>query len=219
MSSDRLPSLGALFVVSAPSGGGKTSLSRAAVKRLATLDVRAEISVSYTTRTRRPGEEHGRHYHFVDDAEFLRMVADGEFLEHAEVFGRRYGTGRAQTAALLDEDCDVVLDIDWQGAAQVRAAADAAGGPEVVSVFILPPSLKTLEMRLHARAQDEVDTVRKRMAAARAEMAHFSDYDHLIINDDFDRALNELVSLFVARRLKRPLQQRRYRGLIDGLLG
>jgi guanylate kinase len=204
---------GALFIVSAPSGGGKTTLTRAAIGRLATRGIRAEISVSYTTRAPRPGEQDGVHYHFVDEARFVSMIAAGEFLEHAEVFGRRYGTGRQRTQELLERGCDVILDIDWQGARQVRVQA-----PDAISVFVLPPSLDELERRLRVRAQDDEVTVRKRMAAARDEMVHYVEYDYLIVNEDFERALEELTALFLARRLVRPQQARQYGGLIDSLL-
>jgi guanylate kinase len=207
---------GALFVVSAPSGGGKTSLTRAALGRLAERGVHAEISVSYTTRAPRAGEQEGVHYHFIDDAEFVAMIERSEFLEHANVFGRRYGTGRKRTETLLGGGCDVILDIDWQGARQVRAQTNA--DTQAISIFILPPSLEELERRLRARAQDDEATVRKRMAAAQAEMSHYAEYDYLIVNDNFDRALDELVALFLTRRLARPLQAQRHAALIESLL-
>lgn len=204
---------GCMFIVSAPSGGGKTSLTRQAVERLRALQLRVELSVSYTTRKARPGEQDGTHYHFVDEGRFAAMLDGGEFLEHADVFGRRYGTGRQRTEAMLEQGCDLILDIDWQGARQVRALV-----PEAVSIFILPPSLEELERRLRTRAQDDDATVNRRMAAARAEMSHYAEYDYLIINDDFERAMQQLMSLFLARRLSRPLQSARYAGLIDSLL-
>jgi guanylate kinase len=207
------PTGGGLFIVSAPSGGGKTSLTRTALQRLAALGLRAEISVSYTTRAPRSGEQDGVHYHFVDQPRFLAMIDAGEFLEHAEVFGRRYGTGRQRTQDLLAQDCDVILDIDWQGARQVRAQM-----PGALSVFILPPSLAELERRLRGRGQDDEATVQKRMAAARAEMSHYAEYDYLIVNDDFERALGQLVALFEARRLNRQAQSARHEALIDSLL-
>jgi guanylate kinase len=206
-------SRGGLFIVSAPSGGGKTSLTRTALERLRVLGLRTEISVSYTTRAPRPGEQDGVHYHFVDEDRFLAMIAAGDFLEHAEVFGRRYGTGRSRTLDLLAQDCDVILDIDWQGARQVRTQM-----PEVVSVFILPPSLEELERRLRGRGQDDEATVRKRMAAAQAETSHYAEYDYLIVNDDFERALGDLLSVFRTRRLGRPAQAARYGDLLASLL-
>lgn len=204
---------GGLFIVSAPSGGGKTSLTRTALERLGDLGLRTEISVSYTTRAPRPGEQDGVHYHFVDEARFLAMIDAGDFLEHANVFGRRYGTGRTRTLELLAQDCDVILDIDWQGGRQVRAQM-----PEAISIFILPPSLEELERRLRGRGQDDEATVSKRMAAAKAEMSHYAEYDYLIVNDDFERALGDLIAVFRTRRLGRQGQAARYRPLIDALL-
>lgn len=182
---------GRLFIVSAPSGGGKTSLTRALVPRLAQRGHEAVISVSYTTRPPRPGEADGVHYHFVGDGAFLDMVARGELLEHAEVFGRRYGTGRARTRALLEAGSDVILDIDWQGARQVKAAA-----PEAIGIFILPPSRAELERRLRGRGQDDEAVIARRMAQARAEMSHYDEYDFVIVNEDFDRALAALEGVF-----------------------
>lgn len=205
--------LGRLFIVSAPSGGGKTSLTRALLPRLAGRNHAAAISVSYTTRAPRAGEIDGEHYHFVDDARFLQMVAAGEFLEHAEVFGRRYGTGRRRSAEVLEQGTDLILDIDWQGAQQVRAAL-----PETHSVFILPPSVGELERRLSGRGQDDATTIAGRMAAARAEISHWDEYDSLIVNDDFERALEDLGALFIAPLLSRDEQTRRQAGLIRDLL-
>lgn len=213
MSSSAQHSSGGLFIVSAPSGGGKTSLTRTAIERLGALGLRTEISVSYTTRAPRPGEQNGVHYHFVDEARFKDMIAAGDFLEHAEVFGRRYGTGRSRTLDLLAQDCDVILDIDWQGGRQVRAQM-----PEAISLFILPPSLEELERRLRGRGQDDEATVQKRMAAARAEMSHYAEYDYLIVNDDFERALGDLLAVFRSRRLGRTAQAARHAGLIASLL-
>jgi guanylate kinase len=204
---------GSLVIVSAPSGGGKTSLTRALVPWLAERGVAAAISVSYTTRAPRPGEQDGAHYHFIDDARFAAMVADGEFLEHAEVFGRRYGTGRGRTQDLLDQGVDLILDIDWQGARQVRAQV-----PDVASIFILPPSLEELERRLRSRGQDSDEVIRRRMAAAMDEMAHYPEYAHLLINADFQRALEQLGALFLERRLQTPRQQAAQAGLLASLL-
>lgn len=204
---------GSVFIVSAPSGGGKTSLTHALLPKLAERGIVAQISVSYTTRAPRAGEEDGVHYHFADVATFQRMAAAGEFLEHAEVFGRYYGTGRARTEALLAQGRDVVLDIDWQGARQVRQQ-----WPQAIGIFILPPAMAELERRLRTRAQDDETVVSARMAQARAEMAHYDEYDYVIVNDDFDRALNELLSIFVTQRLRRASQSRRHAGLIAELL-
>ncbi|WP_370306482.1 guanylate kinase [Sinimarinibacterium flocculans] len=213
MTSEQQAAPGRLTIVSAPSGGGKTSLTRALLPRLATHGLLARISVSYTTRAPRSGEFEGEHYHFVEDARFVEMIARGEFLEHAEVFGRRYGTGRARTQALLDQGCDVILDIDWQGARQVRALL-----PEAQSVFILPPSLAELERRLRARSQDDDEVIARRMGDARREMSHYDEYDYLVVNDDFDAALEALVAVFLAPRLSRPAQERRHAALIAELL-
>jgi guanylate kinase len=205
--------VGRLFIVSAPSGGGKTSLTRALLPRLAEHGVGVRISVSYTTRAARSGEQDGEHYHFVNDARFEQMATRGEFLEHAQVFGRRYGTGRARTQELLDAGTDVVLDIDWQGARQVRAQM-----PQAESIFILPPSLAELERRLRTRSQYDDATIARRMGEAHREMSHYAEYDYLIVNDDFARALEALVAVFLAPRLRRPEQAQRLDGLIAGLL-
>ncbi len=199
--------------MSAPSGGGKTSLTRALLPRLAERGWKAEISVSYTTRTPRPGEQEGVHYHYVDDAAFAAMVEHGDFLEHAEVFGRHYGTGLTRTKELLGQGIDVILDIDWQGARQVRARRS-----DVQSVFILPPSSAELERRLRARGQDTDEVISARMHAARAEMSHHGEYDYLLVNHDFDRALDEMAAIFVARRMRGATQQARYENLITSLL-
>lgn len=204
---------GGLFIVSAPSGGGKTSLTRGAIAELARAGVPAEISVSYTTRAPRPGEQDGVHYHFVDHAAFAAMVARGDFLEHAEIYGERYGTARTRTEAILAQGRDVILDIDWQGMQLVKARM-----PGATSIFILPPSLAQLEQRLRARGQDPDAAIARRLAKAREEMAHYAEYDYLLVNDDFSRAMAELVAVFVARRLRRPVQDRRHKALIHKLL-
>lgn len=187
---------GTLYIVSAPSGGGKTSLTRALVPRLAGLGIPTTISVSYTTRAPRPGEQDGVHYHFVGETRFKAMIAAGDFLEHAEVFGRRYGTGREKTLALLAAGHDVILDIDWQGARQVKAQM-----PQAVGIFILPPSVEELERRLRGRGQDSDAVIANRMAQALAEMSHAPEYEHSLINDRFDEALARLEALFVAGRV------------------
>lgn len=204
---------GRLTIVSAPSGGGKTSLTRALLPRLAQHGLHARISVSYTTRAPRTDEVDGEHYHFIDEADFVGMIGRNEFLEHAEVFGRRYGTGRARTQMLLDGGIDVILDIDWQGARQVRALM-----PAVRSVFILPPSLAELERRLRARSQDDDATIARRMGDARREMSHYDEYDHLIVNDDFERALDALAAVFLAPHLQQAAQAARHADLIRELL-
>lgn len=187
---------GNLYVVSAPSGGGKTSLTRALVPLLAEQGIRAVISVSYTTRAPRPGEQDGVHYHFVTEQRFVEMIEHGDFFEHAYVFGRRYGTGRAKTEELLAEGADVILDIDWQGGRQVRALA-----PDAQGIFILPPSLAELERRLRGRGQDSDEVIAGRMREAQDEISHFDEYGHLVVNEVFDRALAELAAIFGRVRL------------------
>ncbi len=203
---------GTLWIVSAPSGGGKTSLTRALIQRLNQRGIPAAISVSYTTRAPRAGEQDGVHYHFVDEPRFLAMAAAGEFLEHAEVFGRRYGTGRAETERLLAAGTELLLDIDWQGARQIKAQR-----PDAPGVFILPPSAAELERRLHGRGQDDPKVIAARMDAAHAEMTHYAEYDYLIVNDTFDHALDDLQSVLLARRLGLAGQRQRHAALIREL--
>ena len=207
--SDDAPAPGTLFVVSAPSGAGKTSLVRALIAG----DERVALSVSHTTRERRAGERDGDHYFFVSDDEFVRMREADAFLEHAQVFGHRYGTSRAAVAQRLEEGLDVVLEIDWQGARQVRARM-----PRSVGVFILPPSLEQLRARLEARARDDAATIGRRMDAAVEELAHFGEYDYLVVNDAFERALAELRAVVTATRLEQPRQRRRLAPLLEALL-
>jgi len=204
---------GSLVVVSAPSGGGKSSLTRALLPWLATRGVTAQISVSFTTRAPRAGEEDGGHYHFVTPQAFAARVAAQGFLEHADVFGRQYGTARDETDALLARGIDVILDIDWQGLRQLRQQR-----PDVASVFILPPSIAALDARLRARGQDADDVIAARMAQASAEISHHDEYDHLVINDDFDLALEALGAIFLERRQRRDGQVARHRALIRELL-
>lgn len=204
---------GRVFVVSAPSGGGKTSLTRAAVERLNRQGHAAAISVSYTTRAPRPGEQNGVHYHFVSAAQFEAMIASGEFLEHAQVFGQGYGTGIKATEKLLAAGTDVILDIDWQGGRQVRAKLRDA-----VTIFILPPSREELERRLRGRGQDSDAVIAGRMAQARDEMSHYGEYQHLIVNQDFEQALTELLAIFTSLRDSPPAPHARYKPLIQKLL-
>ncbi|MGH8506268.1 MAG: guanylate kinase [Stenotrophobium sp.] len=204
---------GELFVLSAPSGGGKTSLARALLPRLVAAGLKAAISVSYTTRAPRPGEEDGVHYHFVSEVDFAGMIGQGAFLEHASVFGRRYGTGRQRTEAQLAAGYDVILDIDWQGSRQVKTHA-----PETQSIFILPPSVAELERRLRSRAQDSDAAIAERMRQAREEMAHYDEYDYLIINDRFEPALEQLLAIFVARRQRHERQIPRHSALLAALV-
>ena len=184
---------GALFIVSSPSGGGKTSL----VKSLLEAEPEVRLSVSYTTRAPRPGEINGREYHFVAPREFQRMLEAGEFLESAVVHGNQYGTSQKWIERELADGRDVLLEIDWQGAQQVRRLMR-----QVVSIFIRPPSPEVLAARLKGRGQDSPDVVQRRLAAARDEISHVSEYDYVIINDDFTRAALDLRSIFRAERLK-----------------
>jgi len=174
---------GRLFVITAPSGAGKTSLVRALMK----ADPNLAHSVSYTTRSKRPGEVEGRDYHFVSKAEFERMLAADAFLEQAEVFDNRYGTARAQVGAFMAAGRDAILEIDWQGARQVRQAM-----PACVSVFILPPSRAALEHRLEGRGTDSAEVIARRLRDAVADMGHWAEADFVVVNDDFERALAEL---------------------------
>ena len=177
---------GRLFVVAAPSGAGKTSLVRALMEREPTLG----FSVSYTTRRQRPAETHGRDYFFVTGEEFDAMAARGEFLEHARVFGNCYGTARAQVEAALAAGRSLILEIDWQGARQIRAAM-----PECVSIFILPPSRSELERRLRGRGTDAPDVVERRLREAAADMTHWDEFDHVVVNDDFETAVADLLAV------------------------
>ena len=202
-------SLGTLFIVSAPSGAGKTSLVKALLERTQRLSV----SVSHTTRAIRPGEHDGVDYHFVTDQVFVAMEKANAFLEHARVFGNRYGTARSSVDKLLAEDTDVLLEIDWQGARQVRAAA-----PDCVSIFILPPSRNTLEQRLRDRGQDDENVIRNRMEQAVQEISHYQEYDYLVINDEFETAVEDLRAIMQGRRLRKTVVQHRQRALIGSLL-
>lgn len=187
-----MPRRGQLYVISAPSGAGKTSLTHALIERLARRGRKARFSVSYTTRPARSGEIDGEDYHFVSMADFEAMIAEGEFLEHARVFDRYYGTSAAETEHWLADGQDVVLDIDWQGAAQVRTCA-----PGVVTIFIRPPSRAELERRLRARASDDDAQIARRLAEAEDELARAKSYDHQIVNDHFDDALDALERIFL----------------------
>ena len=201
---------GTLFIVSAPSGAGKTSLVKALREDCPGL----AVSVSHTTRAQRPGEQHGRDYFFVDREAFGRMVEDGEFLEHARVFDNQYGTARSTVEAALTRGEDVILEIDWQGARQIREVM-----PACRSIFVLPPSRTALEERLSARGQDDPATIARRMADAISEMSHYAEYDYLVINDDFQTALGELRAIIAASRLHTSRQSAWQQCLIDGLLG
>lgn len=190
---------GLMFVLSSPSGAGKTTMSR----KLLSQQDNISMSVSVTTRTMRPGEVDGKDYFFVDKETFDGMVKRHEFLEHAEVFGNHYGTPKAYAEAHLRNGEDVLFDIDWQGTKQLRATAPN----DLVSVFILPPSLPELERRLRSRAQDSEEVVQKRMEKAISEISHWTEYDYVIVNQDLDAALVKITSILHAERLKRERQE------------
>ncbi|MES9865138.1 MAG: guanylate kinase [Candidatus Thiodiazotropha sp. LLP2] len=200
---------GTLYILSAPSGAGKTSL----LKVLREQDGELHVSVSHTTRPMRPGEESGRDYHFVGMEVFEQMISAGAFLEHAEVFGNYYGTSEAEVRGQLDAGRDTVLEIDWQGARQVRERF-----PEAVSIFILPPSPEALHDRLSARGQDSEEVIQGRMQQAVSEMSHYDEFDYLVINDEFDIALGELRAIVIAERLRLSYQSDRHATQIHTLL-
>jgi len=199
---------GNLFIITAPSGAGKTSL----VKSILMHDARIKLSVSHTTRAPRAGEENGVHYHFVTEAQFLSTLSEGGFLECADVHGAKYGTSQLAVDCTLQAGYDVILEIDWQGAAQVRAIY-----PQAISIFILPPSVETLEQRLNDRGQDSLEVINKRVAAAREEMRHVVEFDYVTINDNFDMALQDLLAIIRANRLKSTSQLQRYAALVQKL--
>ncbi len=200
---------GNLFIVSAPSGAGKSSLINALLKNHADM----QVSVSHTTRAPRPGEVDGVHYHFISVEQFKKLIGEDEFLEWAEVFGNYYGTSRKAIIANLRQGIDVFLDIDWQGARQIREQAPGTRG-----IFILPPSMAALEQRLVQRGQDSSDVITKRMAQAQSEMQHADEYEYLIINDDFNQALTELAHIVLSQRNSLQSQQSRHQPLMQQLL-
>lgn len=189
---------GLMLVLSSPSGAGKTTLTR----RLLEMDPRLTLSISATTRAARPGEVDGQDYFFVSPEHFSKMVAEEGFLEHANVFGRQYGTPRRPVEEALAQGRDVVFDIDWQGTQQLKERAR----DDVVSIFVLPPSREALEKRLATRAQDSAETIKARMATADAELSHWAEYDYVIINDSLDHAFAEVQMILAAERLKRTRQ-------------
>ncbi|ADI28473.1 guanylate kinase [Methylotenera versatilis] len=199
---------GNLFIITAASGAGKTSL----IKALLAKDEHLKLSISHTTRKPRPSELNGVDYHFVDDATFLRMLGEAQFLESAEVHEARYGTSQSAIEAPLAAGFDIILEIDWQGAEQVRLLY-----PHAVSIFVLPPSIEALERRLNGRGQDSAEVIAKRVAAARTEMRHVSEFDYVTINDDFDVALQDITAIIRAQRLVGSVQLQRYADLIQTL--
>lgn len=200
---------GNLYIIAAPSGAGKTSL----VKALLDADPSVRLSISYTTRAPRPGEVDGEHYHFVDDTLFMQMLSEGDFLESAQVHGARYGTSQTLVDSMLKAGHDLILEIDWQGAAQVRKLY-----PESIGIFILPPSLDALRQRLNNRRQDSEAVIARRLAAAREEMSHVAEFDYVTINDKFEVALHDLLAIIRAQRLKREVQLREHAALLETLL-
>lgn len=200
---------GTLYIVAAPSGAGKSSIVNAVLAR----DPNISLSISFTSRAPRPGEVQGKHYHFVTADEFQHMVAVGDFFEHALVHGDYKGTARQSVEPFLAAGRDVLLEIDWQGARQVREKM-----PDAVSVFILPPSKPALLERMRKRGQDSEDVMQRRLAAAREEMSHYSEFDYVIVNEVFDTAVDEMCSIFTASRLRRQAQATRHAELIASLL-
>ncbi|HSM11856.1 MAG TPA: guanylate kinase [Lysobacter sp.] len=200
---------GTLYIVAAPSGAGKSSIVNAVLAR----DPNICLSISFTSRLPRPGERHAEHYHFVSADDFERMVEAGDFFEHARVHGDWKGTARQSVEPQLALGKDVLLEIDWQGARQVRSKVTGA-----VSVFILPPSREALEQRMRARGQDSEEVIAQRLAAAREEMSHYGEFDYVIVNEDFATAVDEMCAIFTASRLRRDAQVARHSRLITALL-
>ena len=208
LSSEKIKT-GQLFIVAAPSGGGKTSLVNQLILSMSNI----ELSISHTTRPARPKEQSGKDYFFVDHQVFESMAAQHVFLEHAKVFDNYYGTSKQQIEDRLENGTDIILDIDWQGAQQIRMII-----PEAVSIFLLPPSLQTLRERLQNRQQDNQEVIEKRMQQAHAELKHFAEFDYLIVNKEFDLALHQLQAIVMAERLKKNIQIQRERKLLSFLL-
>lgn len=202
-----IPQPGIPIIIAAPSGAGKTSLVSALVKELPNL----KVSVSHTTRAMRPGEVDGVNYHFISEAEFKKKIAEDEFLEYAKVFKNYYGTSRQWLSEELQQGSDVILEIDWQGAQQVRQFF-----PEALSIFIFPPSLAVLETRLIQRGQDDANTIAVRLQEARNEMSHFPEFEYLIINDDFQTALVELKAIIIAAKQQCKRMHRKFIDILNG---
>lgn len=200
---------GTLYIVAAPSGAGKSSIVNAVLQRVPDV----ALSISYTSRAPRPGERHAQHYHFIGKDEFERMIAAGDFFEYALVHGDYKGTARQSVLPLLEKGFDVLLEIDWQGARQVRAQI-----PEAKGIFILPPSKQALEARMRSRGQDSEEVIARRLSAAREEMSHFHEFDYLVVNEHFEQAVQEVAAVFSAQRLLLEPQCRRHGALIEHLL-
>lgn len=200
---------GNLYIVAAPSGGGKTSLVRKLVDTLEDI----QVSISHTTRAMRPGEKNGVDYFFVDEEEFINMVNKNLFIEHARVFNQLYGTSSAQITERLQNGIDVVLDIDWQGAEQIRHSF-----PKAISIFIIPPSLDELKQRLLNRRQDNTEVISERMKKAQDELSHYPEFDYLIVNDDFDNASRQLSSIVIANRMRMENQVNKEAKLLSFLM-
>ena len=201
---------GSLIIVSAPSGTSKTSLVNSLIKKIPNL----YISISHTTRSQRAGESDGVHYNFVSEQQFLQMLQQDAFLEHAKVFNHYYGTSKTWVLQALHASKDIILEIDWQGAKQIRQSM-----PEAISIFILPPSKIALKERLLHRNQDDITAINQRMEHVNNEIAHYSNYDYLIVNDDFNIALDGLMAIIMARRLRIEQQMHNYSHLIKQLCG
>ena len=209
--------LGNLFILAAPSGAGKSSLIKALLEKHLSTDAHnnaMQVSVSHTTRISRPGEIDGLDYHFVDRAEFESLIEQGAFFEHAEVFGNYYGTSKIVIEQTLRQGVDVFLDIDWQGARQVKAQI-----PDTATIFVAPPSKEELKRRLTERGQDSPEIIEQRMAKAVSEISHYHEFDFIVVNDNFTAALTELDSIVTTRRLRKEKQIIRHQQLFDNLLG
>ncbi|MFW8592000.1 guanylate kinase [Glaciecola sp. 2405UD65-10] len=207
--------LGNLFIVAAPSGAGKSSLISALIERAndGQMFNPAQLSVSHTTRKPRDGEKNGEHYHFIDVSKFEAMIKEDAFYEHAQVFDNFYGTSKEAISNSLEAGIDVFLDIDWQGARQIKAV-----NPDVISIFILPPSKEELHARLVSRGKDSDEVIAGRMRKAQDEMSHYNEFDYLIVNDNFTHALEELITVVKAHSLRTNKQQTRFSGLLNSLL-
>jgi guanylate kinase len=209
--------LGNLFILAAPSGAGKSSLIKALLEKHLSTDEHnnaMQVSVSHTTRTSRAGEIDGVHYHFVNRTEFESLINQGAFFEHAEVFGNYYGTSKVVIEQTLQQGIDVFLDIDWQGARQVKAQI-----PDTATIFVAPPSKEELKRRLTERGQDSADIIKQRMTKAVSEISHYHEFDFIVVNDNFTAALSELDAIVTTRRLRKEKQIIRHQQLFDNLLG